>query len=273
MVEDKDGIDPEAVRKVLSSRWTPEQCRSASSGVPKVMYLVPNSSNPSGATISLERRKELYKIAREYDLLIMEDDPYYFIQFTGEYLPTFLSMDVDGRVVRFDSFSKYVAAGLSVGYVTGPKPILDKMDLVRQSSVQASSLSQVIINELLKSWGYDGLQKHVKSVQQIYKEQSQELTRCAEKWLTGLAEWTEPTGGMYLWIKVRGLNDTLHLITLRANKKGVTAIPGAGFFFSTNQSPHIRLSFSNIAIENIDRAIQLLAESIREELERAPTSK
>ncbi len=101
-------------------------------GLPKLLYINPTGGNPTGTVITGERRREVYGICREYDLLIVEDDPYYFIRYGddgGAPPPSFLSLDVDGRVVRIDSFSKTVGAGLRVGYATGPAELIDRMEL------------------------------------------------------------------------------------------------------------------------------------------------
>merc|ERR1712213_307604 len=101
---------------------------------------------------------QIYQTASEYDLLILEDDPYYYLQFTnGNRVPSFYSMDVDGRVLRFDSFSKVLSSGLRLGFVTGPPTLIDRINLHIQASVlHASSLSQVIASELLQRWGLKG---------------------------------------------------------------------------------------------------------------------
>jgi len=266
MEEDEQGINPQAVRKALS-RWTPEQCRKAKSGVPKVMYLVPNSSNPSGAMLSLERRKELYQIARDYDLIILEDDAYYFLQFAGEYLPSFLSLDEDGRVLRFDTFSKTLSAGMRLGMITGPIQMIDKIEIQTLSSSLPSVLGMVIVSELFRKWGYEGFMKHCEGARALYRRQCAIVTAAADKWLTGLGEWTPPKGGMFLWVKVHGIKDSTHLVVERLRKKGVSVISGIGFNFNMKESPFVRISYSRVTEEQIHTALQLLAEAIKEELE------
>lgn len=105
---------------------------------------------------------QIFKIAHLYDLLIVEDDPYYFLTFDKP-PASFLSMDVDGRVLRLDSMSKVMSAGIRIGFVTGPKPLIDRIALHLQvSSLQCSSLSQAIVFELLNSWGHNGFSNHAK---------------------------------------------------------------------------------------------------------------
>merc|ERR1719220_1152558 len=100
---------------------------------PKVMYINPTGANPTGTVLPLDRRKQIYQTACEYDLLILEDDPYYYLQFTnGNRVPSFYSMDVEGRVLRFDSFSKILSSGLRLGLVTGPPTLIDRINLHMQ---------------------------------------------------------------------------------------------------------------------------------------------
>jgi len=264
--EDDEGIIPTKLREALR-QWTPSECRARSTGVPKVLYLVPNGNNPSGTTVSLERRKEVYKIAQEYDLLILEDDPYYFLQFSEEFLPSFLSLDVDGRVLRFDSVSKILSGGMRVGFATGPQPLIERLNLHMQVSVlHCSSLSQVIISALLNSWGFDGFIAHVHSVRGFYQRQCEHMANSATKWLSGLAEWNIPQGGMFMWFKILGVEDSFKLIAQRALNSGVVLLPGNAFFFSVPQTPYVRAAFSVMSPEKIDQAFKLLAELIREEI-------
>ena len=122
---------------------------------PKIMYINPTGANPTGTVLPLDRRRKIYEIASKYDLLILEDDPYYYLQFTkGNRVPSFYSMDVDGRVLRFDSFSKILSSGLRLGFVTGPKPLIERIMLHMQvSSMHTTSLSQFIAKDLLQEWG------------------------------------------------------------------------------------------------------------------------
>uniref|UniRef100_T1JA88 Kynurenine/alpha-aminoadipate aminotransferase, mitochondrial n=1 Tax=Strigamia maritima TaxID=126957 RepID=T1JA88_STRMM len=263
---DANGINPDSLRKVLN-KWSPEDARNVNSGVPKMIYLNPNGANPAGTSISSDRRKEIYKIAQEYDLLIIEDDPYYFLQFSKA-APSFLSLDTDGRVIRLDSFSKILSAGMRVGYVTGPKPLLERVNFHMQvSTLHTSSLSQVLISELLNEWGPIGFDNHIKNVQTFYKNQKDLMIGFANKWLTGLAEWDEPVAGMFLWIKVRGIDDTHSMIMEKALEKNVALVPGRFFLTDdTKPSSYLRASFSMADSEKMDKGFQRLAALIREEL-------
>ena len=132
---DEEGMIPESLKSVLTP-WKNQKNMKRTEKDPKVIYINPNAANPTGISISTSRRHQIYEIAREYDLIIVEDDPYYFIQFGKErdYPPSFLSLDIDGRVIRLDSFSKVVSSGIRLGYVTGHKTLINRIILHKQVS-------------------------------------------------------------------------------------------------------------------------------------------
>ncbi|XP_048365760.1 kynurenine/alpha-aminoadipate aminotransferase, mitochondrial isoform X2 [Sphaerodactylus townsendi] len=216
---DQYGIIPRDLKEILS-RWSPEVTRKLNSKLPKFLYTVPNGSNPTGTSLTADRKKEIYQLARQYDFLIIEDDPYYFLQFSKPWAPTFLSMDVDGRVVRTDSFSKILSSGLRIGFLTGPKPLIDRVILhIQVSTMHASTFTQLMIFQLLQQWGQKGFFDHVDRVIEFYKTQKEVMLTSADKWLKGLADWHAPAAGMFLWIKIKGISDTQHLIMEKALEK------------------------------------------------------
>lgn len=133
---DADGLNPEGLEKILASYGptAPER--------PKFLYTVPTGANPSGLCTTNERRRQIYRIARKYDLLILEDDPYYYLQF-GPKFESYFSLDVDGRVLRFDSMSKVLSAGIRIGWATGPKELLER--IILHGQVGAGQTARVAI--------------------------------------------------------------------------------------------------------------------------------
>ncbi|KAI1238382.1 hypothetical protein IHE44_0013108, partial [Lamprotornis superbus] len=247
---DQHGIIPKALKEILSA-WSPEDVKNCSNHPPKFLYTIPNGCNPTGNSLTAERKKEIYQLARKYDFLIIEDDPYYFLQFEKPWAPTFLSMDVDGRVIRTDSFSKILSSGLRIGFLTGPKPLIDRVVLHIQVSTmhtstftQASTkppneLSQIMISQLLQQWGQKGFLEHIDRIQR------DAMLTAADKWLKDLAEWYPPAAGMFLWIKVKGISDTQQLIMEKALKKEVLLVPGGAFNIDSSEpSSYVRASFS-----------------------------
>ncbi|TPX65016.1 hypothetical protein CcCBS67573_g08246 [Chytriomyces confervae] len=256
---DAEGLQPKELERVLAE-WKDSATR------PRVLYSVPIGGNPTGCSTTLERKKEIYEIARKYNLLIMEDDPYYYLQFGETRTPSYFSMDVDGRVLRFDSFSKILSAGVRVGWVTGPKPLIERITLHSQASIlHASGMSQLMVQKVLEHWGIEGFLKHTDAVSGFYKSKSQFFIECAKKHLTGLAEWVEPNAGMFVWIKLSGISDSSSLIKMKAVEKKVLLVPGFEFFPNPKVTPYVRASFSTATYEEIDLALARLADLIRSE--------
>ncbi|XP_070553942.1 kynurenine/alpha-aminoadipate aminotransferase, mitochondrial-like isoform X2 [Ptychodera flava] len=268
---DQEGMKPSHLREILS-RWNPSDVskpRQEVPDIPRILYLNPNGGNPTGAGLTMERKKEIYEIARNYNLLIIEDDPNYYVQFTRPRVPSFLSLDEDGRVIRLDSFSKVLsAAGLRLGFVTGPKLLLQRLVLHTVAGVlHSSSLPQILAFQLLNQWGFEGFRNYADEVSQFYLKKRNMLLAAAGKWLTGLAEWTVPNGGLFLWIKILGIDDTHKMITDKAIEKQVLLVPGNAFFQdSGKKSSYVRASFSDQTWEEMDEGMRRLAELIKEEL-------
>ncbi|XP_045597418.1 kynurenine/alpha-aminoadipate aminotransferase, mitochondrial isoform X4 [Procambarus clarkii] len=187
-----------------------------------------------------------------------------------DFPPSFLSMDTDGRVLRFDSFSKILSSGLRIGYVTGPKPLIERIVLHEQVSVlHAPAMSQVLVSELLKLWGMEDFFKHTHKVQDFYHKQRDAMLKAADTHLKGLCEWSVPTGGMFLWLKVSGVYDTWDMILERALTKNVILVPGKAFMCDTSApSQYMRAAFSVVTPEAMDKGLSSLAELIREEIAR-----
>ncbi|XP_046394821.1 kynurenine/alpha-aminoadipate aminotransferase, mitochondrial-like [Ischnura elegans] len=265
--EDENGMQPDKLRKALEACFKGKSVNDRK-GVPKVMYINPTGGNPTGTVLLLERKKEIYQLACKYNLLILEDDPYYHLHFLDENPQSFLSMDTEGRVLRFDSYSKILSSGLRMGFVSGPKPLVKRIELHMQvASLHASSLSQVIISNLLELWKTDKFEEHVKSVQKYYKSKRDMMIRAAEKHLTGLAEWTVPKAGMFLWIKVNGIKDVNEMVTVRAVKRNVLIVPGHVFMADASKPcQYVRLSYSMPTEEEINRGMENFAQLIKEEL-------
>ncbi|XP_062850420.1 kynurenine/alpha-aminoadipate aminotransferase, mitochondrial-like [Trichomycterus rosablanca] len=264
---DQYGMIPDGLKDILA-RWDPADAHKPGSTVPRVLYTIPNGGNPTGASMTTERKQQVYELARRYDFLIVEDDPYYFLQFQKPWAPTFLSMDVDGRVLRTDSFSKILSSGLRIGFVTGPKPLVDRVILhIQASTMHTSTFTQLMVSQLLDAWGQEGFLKHIDGVVEFYRAQRNAMLSSAEKWLKDVAEWHAPSAGMFLWIKLKGIEDTHELITKKALEKEVLLVPGGVFnIHSSEPCPYVRAAFSLSTPEQIDEAFKRLSALIKEYL-------
>ena len=236
---------------------------SRSARKPKVLYTIPTGSNPTGGSLSVERKREIYQLAREHDLLILEDDPYYFLQF-GPRSQSLLGMDADGRVLRFDSFSKIISSGLRLGWATGPAELIERLNLHMQATtLHPSGLSQVITLAILEEMKHEGFIKHTEYVSGFYKKRMEAFQAAAKKNLTGLAEWNTPSAGMFCWIKLLGIDDTYSLIQEKAVKEKVLLVPGNAFSAAGEKSSYVRASFSMATPEQMDEALRRLANLIK----------
>ncbi|RUS23454.1 pyridoxal phosphate-dependent transferase [Endogone sp. FLAS-F59071] len=257
---DANGIIPSSLEHTLSA-WPDTKT------IPKILYTIPSGSNPSGSSAPLERKREIYKLASMYNVLILEDDPYYYLQFVTPRIPSYFSFDVDGRVLRFDSISKILSGGMRIGWVSGPKALLDRINIhTSVTNLQPSGVPQVMVYGLLSHWGYEKFLAHVGNVAQFYKDKRDVFLRCAERRLKDVAEWTAPTAGMFVWIKLLGITDSNNLITTKAREKKILALPGVLFLSNPLPTPYIRISYSNVTEEEMDEGLRRLAELVVEEL-------
>ncbi|NXJ10448.1 AADAT protein, partial [Odontophorus gujanensis] len=257
---DQHGIIPKALQEILSAR-SPEDRKNHSCAFPKFLYTIPNGCNPTGNSLTTDRKKEIYQLARKYDFLIIEDDPYYFLQFEKPWAPTFLSMDVDGRVIRTDSFSKVLSSGLRVGFLTGPKPLIDRVILhIQVSTMHTSTFTQA---KALKP----SVNMYIpfEFIESYNKEGKEVSLLIPFSFSLGLAEWYPPTAGMFLWIKIKGVSDTRQLIMEKALQKEVLLVPGGVFNIDSSEpSPYVRASFSLPSPAQMDLAFKRLADLIKE---------
>ena len=264
---DDQGMKPSSLRSVLA-RWTPGLNYS---DLPKFLYINPTGANPTGTVLPLERRKEILQLCSEYNLLLLEDDPYYYLQFQekDQRPPSFFSLDTEGRVLRFDSFSKILSSGIRLGFVTGPRPLIERIVLHMQVSVlHASSLSQVITSQLLDQWGHQGFLAHIQAVETFYQARRDRMVAAADKHLGGLCEYSVPLGGMFLWIRVPHISDTWQMIMERAMQKNIMLMPGKAFQPQTDKPcQHLRAAFSIADEENFEPAMERLSQLIKQEIE------
>lgn len=260
---DHEGLRPDSLKALLDS-W-PESRRK-----PKVLYVIPTGQNPSGSTLSEDRRCAIYQLAQEHNFIILEDDPYRHLTLDNKEgqpdLPSFLSLDTDGRVLRFDSLSKTVSAGMRIGWVTGPAELIDRVQLHQQStSLHVSGLTQVMVVQLLKHWGREGLKQHIAQVQEGYRKRRDVFCQLAQKHLEGLAEWHIPSAGMFVWFKVLGVHSTETMIKERAIARKVVLVPGSHFIPGAKSSSYVRASYSTATPEQMDEALRRFAALVREE--------
>ncbi|KAF5342197.1 hypothetical protein D9611_001983 [Ephemerocybe angulata] len=263
---DAHGICSTSLRSILEN-WPAEKPK------PKVLYTVPYGCNPTGMTATLERRKEVLQLAKEHNFLILEDDPYFYLYYgTAPRYPSYFNLEETylgetGRVLRFDSFSKILSAGIRIGFASGPTPLLNAIDMhTATSNLQSSSLTQAIAATLLNAWGYDGFQAHIDQVSAFYREKRDIFEKGMKKHLAGLAEWDTPEAGMFFWFKLLTKDgsegDSKAIIETTAFNRGVLALPGTAFLPNGRKTAYVRASFSLTPEEDVDVALGRLREAI-----------
>ncbi|CAF1146411.1 unnamed protein product [Adineta ricciae] len=259
---DANGMSAQSLHEILSNWSDPNT-------LPRVLYTIPNGSNPTGASMNLERKKEIYAIAQKYNLIIIEDDPYYFLQFQKPD-PSFLSMDTDGRVIRLDSMSKVLSAGMRLGFVTAPVPLCHKLVCHQQvTSMHASALSQMVALKLFEKWDLSGFHQHTERIAEFYGKQKTLMVNAIRKHLKGMVTFNEPKAGMFVWLKVNGVEDTRKLIYEKALAQEVLLLPGSAFFYDQSKTyPYVRVSYSISTPEQIETGMARFGKVLREELNK-----
>ncbi|MBO5495719.1 MAG: PLP-dependent aminotransferase family protein [Eubacterium sp.] len=246
-----DGMDIDALEKTLSETDNA-----------KFIYTIPNFQNPSGATMSLEKRKRLYALAKQYGVIILEDNPYGDLRVTGENVATIKSMDEDGIVVYAGSFSKILAPGIRVAYCIAPQAITAKMTVGKQAEdVHTPMLNQMIVYEWFKNYDVNA---HIKKIQDIYRKKLSLMCDLIDEELGDFVEYVRPEGGLFVWCK---LPDSVNMLDFvrRAVEKKVAVVPGTAFLCDDKaDTQYIRLNFSTPADDGIVRGIKALAELSKE---------
>lgn len=252
---EEDGINISQLEAELEKKSLP----------PRFIYLIPNHHNPSGVTISLEKRKKIVKLARETGMVVVEDNPYGELNFKGKQLPALKSFY--DEVVYIGSLSKIISPGLRVGWIHAPMPVLQKINLAKQGAdLCSSSLSQLVAVEYLSLIDFDA---HIEKVRRLYKERCEAMLSALEEFFPEEASWTKPDGGFFVWVTIDAEVDTGDMLSLALEKK-VAFVPGDTFYMDGRQGKKaMRLSFSNPSPEEIWEGIERLASIVKEQISLA----
>jgi len=248
---DEHGLLPQAVDAPLT--------RGA-----RLAYVMPNFQNPTGRTLAGERRALLAQVARRDDLWLIEDDPYGELWYRAP-PPASLRAHASERTLRVCSFSKVLAPGLRLGYVVGPRPAIDLLAKMKQATdLHTATLTQLAVTRVLASGLLD---KHLPQVRALYSTQAQAMLASLRRHMPEGVRWTEPEGGMFVWLTAPDGIDTLRLLD-RAIARGVVFVPGVPFFAVAPQPNTLRLSFVTVPAAAIEHGVALLASLIKEEIKR-----
>lgn len=226
----------------------------------KFIYTIPDFQNPTGKTLSVDRRKRMVELAEKYNIPIIEDNPYGELIYEGEVLPSIKSFDKKGLVVYLGTFSKTFCPGLRIGWVCADHEILSKYIIVKQGAdLQTNSMSQREAAIFMQN--YD-LNEHVNKIKQVYKKRRDLMLETMEKEFPKSCTFTHPKGGLFTWVTLpEGLNAAKILeICLKEN---VAFVPGGSFFPNGGHENHFRLNFSNMTEEKIVEGIKRLGKVLR----------
>ncbi len=229
---------------------------------PRFIYVVPDFQNPSGLTMGLERRKQLIDVAERYDLIIIEDSPYRQLRFEGEAEPPLISLNPE-RVLALYTFSKILLPGFRLGWMAGPKTLIQKMVVAKQAvDLCSPPFNQAILAEYVKR---GSLEKQIGKIIAAYRDKRDFMLAKLEEYMPKMdgLKWTRPQGGLFLWVTVPPHIDTTEIFP-KAIEKKVAYVVGRAFFPNEGGQHAMRINFSYASKEDIDQGVQRLAELIKE---------
>ena len=243
---DDEGIDPEKLEQALK-----DNPRTA------FIYVIPNFQNPTGRTMSLERRKQVLALAYKYRTHIIEDNPYGDLRFSGDDVPAIRTMDTEGRVIYAGTFSKTVAPGLRVGYMCAEKSIIAKATCALQvSTVHTSILSQMIVHRFVTEYDFN---EHLENLRSIYGKKCDLMLTNLKMKMPQSIKFTEPDGGLFIWGTLP--DGDMDYFVKKAIDRKVAIVTGKAFLVDERKpSLSFRLNYSTPTDEQIERGVDILAE-------------
>ncbi len=246
---ERDGMNIEALENALKTQKNV-----------RLIYIIPTFQNPTGRVTSLEKRKQIYALAQKYDVMILEDNPYFELRYNGEYVPAIKTLDTDGRVIYVGSYSKVLSPGIRIGFVCANKTVIQKIVVAKQvSDVHTNLFFQMVADRILRDCDIDG---HIERVREIYRVKRDRMVEGIKRHFGDKVTYEVPDGGLFLWLTLPdGLNGA-ELCKL-SGSMGVAAVPGSAFQVDEHAvSPCVRLNFSLPTFEQIDRGTELLGKAI-----------
>lgn len=234
---DEDGMIIEELEKALKSH--PEA---------KMIYTIPDFQNPTGRTMSIERRIKLVELAHEYCIPVIEDNPYGELIFEGERNPSIKSFDKDGYVIHLGTFSKIFCPGLRLGWVCANKEVLEKYIVIKQGAdLQCSTISQREVALFVKTYS---LNDHIENIKKVYKRRRDIMLNAASEYFPKDVKCTHPNGGLFTWVELRADMDAAKILEL-ALEQNVAFVPGGSFFPNGGKKNFFRMNYSNMNEERI----------------------
>jgi 2-aminoadipate transaminase len=230
---------------------------------PKFVYTVPSFQNPAGVTMSLERRRRLVEIVHERELLVLEDNPYGMLRYEGQPNPTLRALDGGVYVMYLGTFSKILSPGIRLGWVAAPPPVLEKINLGKQAAdLCTSTLSQLMV----QCYFAEGIwREYVDSLNEIYRGRRDAMLDALAEFFPPQAEWTRPSGGLFIWVTLPDFIDTTDLLA-RALRENVAFVPGEAAYLDGRGRSSMRLNFSGSDEDTIREGVRRIGEVVAEQV-------
>ncbi|WBW71029.1 aromatic aminotransferase [Schizosaccharomyces osmophilus] len=297
---DGEGMLPESLQEIMEN-WDPSK-----GSRPRILYTIPTGQNPTGSTLSIDRRKKIMVLAQKYDIIIIEDEPYYFLQmdsyngstleegnqkqdsmqnstvlssFVKKLVPSFLKLDVEGRVLRIDSFSKLIAPGSRLGWITGNQLFIDRITRAAEVSTESpSGISQVTLFAILNHWKQEGFFLWLQELQRTYTIRRNALLESANKHLPkSICSYKAPKAGLFLWVEInkdrylfdsknKSVSDIELEIFEALLQKGVKPICGQLFMAYPDKNDQIffRFAYSIAPVDKFEMGLQRFASTLKD---------
>lgn len=245
---DEDGMKMDALEEALKANPNT-----------KLIYTVPNFQNPTGRTMTEERRKQLAELAEKYDVYVLEDNPYGEIRFAGQHVPAVKSFDKSGHVLYMSTFSKTLAPGFRLGWLVADKNVVNKLTVLKQSAdLHTDNLAQFAVAQFFADNDVDA---HVKEISALYGKRKDLMLEGIKEYFPEGVKYTDPEGGMFLWVEVPGVDDTVELFK-ECLEHDVAFVPGDPFFAGEVQPGAFRLNYSNMKEDQIEVGLKRLGAAL-----------
>jgi 2-aminoadipate transaminase len=230
---------------------------------PKFIYTVPSFQNPAGVTMSLPRRKRLVEVAREREILILEDNPYGLLRYEGDPQPTLRALDEGVYVMYLGTFSKILSPGIRLGWVAAPTPVLEKINIGKQAAdLCTSTLSQLMVHYYFESSRW---RDYVDSLTEIYRARRDTMLDALAEFLPPESRWTRPAGGLFIWVTLPDYIDTTDLLA-RGLRDNVAFVPGEAAYLDGRGRSSMRLNFSGVDEDSIREGVRRIGKVVKEQV-------
>lgn len=253
---DDEGIDPETLERELRRL-------RVEGTTPKFIYVISNFQNPSGISATLDRRRQLVALAQEFGTLILEDDAYFDLRYTGENIPSIYSLDNSGSTMYMGTLSKTMGAGMRLGWLVAAPAIIHRL-----ATLKVDGGTNVFGSYVAADWLPRRLPEHVGKLRKIYQRRRDTMLAALEKHMPEGTTWTRPDGGFFIWVTLPEAIDTTQM-RAQARERGVDYLPGATCFSDGSGHNHLRLAYSFASEEEIEAGIRIIGEIAKGELMEA----